>query len=71
VLLGEGKQVAVLVPAEVPAGTLWRLSREGASWKVLLRLPRGAEGAAVRLRLEVWSVGRDDPALLRELVSGK
>ncbi|MCI0462650.1 MAG: hypothetical protein L0Z62_37350 [Gemmataceae bacterium] len=71
VLLGEGKQVTVLVVGEVPEGTLWHLSRQGSGWRVLLRLPRGAEGVAVRLRLEVWSVGRDDPALLRELASGK
>jgi hypothetical protein len=72
VVLSQGGRATVLVPSAVPDGTVWHLRKEGATWKVLLRLPANQQQMGrAHLRLEVWAPWRDDPGLLRELKAAR
>lgn len=71
-VLTHGGRVHVLATTDAPRDAVWVVRRgAGSSWQVLLRLPGGERPTRARLRVEVWSPWRDDPALLRELASGK
>jgi mono/diheme cytochrome c family protein len=67
----EGDRVVVLAPAVAPAGTRWHLQRTGGTWQALLRVPAGKTARTVAVELKVWAPYRDEPALLKELLSAK
>jgi mono/diheme cytochrome c family protein len=69
VLTQGGDRVLVLSAATVPAGSVWLFQREGAVWKVMLRLPTAKEAARLQADVNVWAPYRDDPALLKELLA--
>lgn len=64
-----GDRVVVLSAVAVPAGSCWFFQREGALWKVLLRLPTAKESAELQVDVNVWSPYHDEPTLLKELLS--
>jgi mono/diheme cytochrome c family protein len=66
-----GDKVVVLAPAAAPEGTRWHLSRHGNGWQVLLRLPPRAEAGTVTVGYNVWVPYRDDPELVKGLMSSK
>jgi mono/diheme cytochrome c family protein len=65
VLPQDGDKVIVLALSAAPEGACWRLRKLDARWQVLLRLPAGSASA----RVVTWAPYRDDPALLKELLS--
>jgi cytochrome c len=67
VLSQDGDKVIVLAASGAPEGTRWHLRKLGGKWQALLRLPAGSTSAKV----QTWSPYRDDPALLKELVTGQ
>jgi cytochrome c2 len=71
-VLERGGRLAVFVATSNSDQVAWHLRKEGATWKAYLQMPQNPQGMLpVELRLEIWSPWRDDPALLRELASGK
>jgi mono/diheme cytochrome c family protein len=64
-----GDRVAVLSLSAAPKGSRWRLERRAGLWQALLQIP--ASPGEVGVDLNVWAPYRDEPALLRELTSGK
>jgi mono/diheme cytochrome c family protein len=61
----DGDKVIVLAVSAAPEGTRWHLRKLDGKWQALLRLPPGAASA----RVMTWAPYRDDPALLKDLVS--
>jgi cytochrome c2 len=68
-LTQDGDRVVVLSALAVPAGSSWFFQREGTVWKLLLRLPTAKQSAKLQVDVNVWSPYRDEPALLKELLS--
>jgi mono/diheme cytochrome c family protein len=62
-----GQRAVVLMLGEGVDGTQWRLQRQGTAWKAILRLP----AAVKRVDLAIWAPYRDEPALLKDLVTTK
>jgi cytochrome c2 len=65
VLPQDGDKVIVLAASGTPEGTRWQLRKLGGKWQALLRLPAGSTSAKVL----TWAPYRDEPALLKELVT--
>jgi mono/diheme cytochrome c family protein len=65
VLPQDGDKVIVLAASGAPDGTCWHLRKLGGKWQALLRLPAGSASAKVL----TWAPYRDEPALLKELVT--
>ncbi len=61
----DGDKVIVLALDGAVEGARWRLRKLDGKWQVLLRLPAGATSA----RVLTWAPYRDEPALLKELLS--
>jgi mono/diheme cytochrome c family protein len=61
----DGDKVIVLAVSAAPEEARWHLRKLNGKWQALLRLPPGAASAKVL----TWAPYRDDPALLKELVS--
>jgi hypothetical protein len=57
-------EACLIVSAAAPPGVQWRWSSSGR--ELLLRIPRDAAQATVVVR--IWSVPRDEPALLQEVL---
>jgi cytochrome c2 len=66
-----GDKVLVLAVMQAPEGARWHLVQQGNSWQAILRLPASAETGKAKIALSIWAPYRDDPALLKELVSVK
>jgi mono/diheme cytochrome c family protein len=64
-----GERAVVLVVRSAPEGTRWLLERRGATWQALLRLPETPRPTEVGVDLEVWGPYRDEPGLLKELLT--
>jgi mono/diheme cytochrome c family protein len=71
VLPQEGGRVVVLAAATAPEGSVWRLQRGPSGWRALLRTPAAGRAGRVDVELHVWSPYRDDPGLLRDLLTAK
>jgi mono/diheme cytochrome c family protein len=68
-VLPQGRdKVIVLAVTAAPAGSRWRLLRQGGRWQVLMGVPAVAAPTAVQVDLNVWAPFRDEPGLLKELV---
>jgi mono/diheme cytochrome c family protein len=67
VLPQDGDKVIVLSASGAPEGTRWHLRKLDGKWQALLRLPAGSTAAKVL----TWAPFRDDPALLKELITGQ
>jgi mono/diheme cytochrome c family protein len=67
----DGDRVLVLGAPSAPEGSRWHLQRAGDHWQVLLRLPQAAGSGPVQVDLSVRMPYRDEPALLKELLSAK
>jgi hypothetical protein len=61
----DGDKVIVLAVSGAPEGARWYLRKLGGKWQALLRLPAGSASAKVM----TWAPYRDEPALLKELLS--
>jgi mono/diheme cytochrome c family protein len=66
VLPQDGGKVIVLAASDAPDGTRWHLRKLDGKWQALLRLPAGSTAVKVL----TWAPYRDEPALLKELVTG-
>jgi mono/diheme cytochrome c family protein len=66
----DGK-VIVLVPTRVPQQTRWLVRKQNGTWKTILELPLVKDSTRTDLRLHVWAPYRDEPGLLKELISAK
>jgi hypothetical protein len=71
VLPQSGDRVAVLSLACAPSGCTWRVEKAKSGWQALLRVPPRTEAGPVTLDLKVWSPYRDEPGLLKELLTRK
>ena len=49
----------------------WHLRRIDGRWQVILGLPRTAEASKITMNLETWSLYRDEPAFIKEVLNGK
>jgi mono/diheme cytochrome c family protein len=67
----DGDRVLVLRLAAAPDGSRWRLQHVGDRWQALLRLPPSTTTAPDHVDVDVWVPYRDEPALLKELLSAK
>ena len=54
-----------------PDGTMWRIQKSGAGWQALVRVPPGAADGKPKVDLNVWSPYRNDPELIKELLSSR
>jgi hypothetical protein len=64
-------RVAVLALTAAPAGSRWQLQRVGNTWQAVLRVPPAAEARQPEVGIDVWVPYRDEPGLLKELVTQK
>jgi mono/diheme cytochrome c family protein len=71
VLPQDGDKALVLTLPAAPEGSRWRLRQQDKKWQVLLRLPTAKEAGKVSAAVNVWSLYRDEPALLKEVLSSK
>ncbi|HEY1861289.1 MAG TPA: hypothetical protein VGG61_13090 [Gemmataceae bacterium] len=71
VLPQEGDRSLVLTAVSVPEGSQWQLRRQEKKWQLLLRLPAAKEASKLAVGMNVWSLYRDEPALLKELFPSK
>jgi cbb3-type cytochrome oxidase cytochrome c subunit/cytochrome c551/c552 len=71
VLPQDGERVVVLNAPSAPEGSRWHLQRAGDHWQALLRLPPAAASGPVHVDLSLRVPYRDEPALLKELLSAK
>jgi mono/diheme cytochrome c family protein len=67
----DGDRVTVLTLPAAPDGTTWRVQKGGAGWQVLVRVPAAAADGKPRLDLNVWAPYRNEPDLLKELLSAR
>jgi hypothetical protein len=65
VLPQDGDRAIVLTTAGAPEGTRWHLRKLDGKWQALLRLPAGSTS----VKVQTWAPYRDDPGLLKELVT--
>lgn len=66
----EGR-VVVLEAKTAPEGTRWLLQKQGATWQLMLHLPAPQKATDMQIGINVWSPFRDEPALLKELLTAK
>jgi hypothetical protein len=71
VLPQDGDRVLVLGVTSAPDGSRWHLQRSDGRWQTLLRLPPAVVSGPVRVDLSMRVPYRDEPALLKELLSAK
>jgi hypothetical protein len=71
VLPQNGDRVVVLSLAGAPPGCTWRVEKARSGWQALLRLPPHTAAGPVQFDLMVWSPYRDEPGLLKELLTRK
>jgi len=71
VLPQDGDKALVLTLAAAPEGSRWLLRQQDKKWQVLVRLPTAKEAGKVTAAVNVWSLYRDEPALLKEVLSSK
>jgi hypothetical protein len=71
VLPQDGDKVTVFAPATVPEGSEWRFQRIGNKWQLLLRIPPPSKDRKFQVDLNVWVPYRDEPGILRDLLSSK
>jgi cbb3-type cytochrome oxidase cytochrome c subunit len=64
-----GDKIVILATNEAPAGSRWHLAKTGNTWQVFLRLPRVAVAGHVQVAFSVWAPYRDDPELVKDLIS--
>jgi hypothetical protein len=64
-------RVAVLALTAAPAGSRWALQRVGGNWQAVLRVPPATEATKAEVGINVWVPYRDEPGLLKELVTQK
>jgi hypothetical protein len=64
----DGDRAIVLRAVAVPEGSRWYLHQCEGKWQVLLRGPLSAEPAKLKFNVHTWSLYRDEPALLKELL---
>jgi mono/diheme cytochrome c family protein len=62
-------RVAVLALTAAPAGSRWHLQRVGGNWRAVLRVPPAAAASKPEVGINVWVPYRDEPGLLKELVT--
>src|SRR5262249_47045831 len=71
VLSQPGGRVVLLRLTGAPEKSTWRLRKSGSRWQVLVKLPASAEAAERQVGVEVWAPHRDDPGLLKELLTAR
>lgn len=65
---GSGRMI-LFVLKEVPSESRWVVRRLGSTSQLLLRLP--ADESPARVSLHIWSAYRDEPALVKEILSAR
>lgn len=71
IVLSQGSKPTVLALSEGPAESAWHLQKTGTKWSAILRLPLKKQAFDMRVNLGVWSPYRDEPAVLKELLTAK
>jgi hypothetical protein len=71
VLPQENGRPIVMALAAAPKGSSWRVQRGGDGWQVLLHVPASSHATTIPIDINLWAPYRDDPGLLKELVSVK
>jgi mono/diheme cytochrome c family protein len=69
VVLTQERKVQVLKLPVGPKGCQWRVQRAGSRWQVLLKVPSTADSAKQTVVVAIWIPHRDEPTLLREVLS--
>ncbi len=67
----DGDHVVILKLAAAPDGTVWRVQKGGAGWQALVRVPPGAADGKPTVDLDVWVPYRNEPELIKELLSAR
>ena len=67
----DGEHVIVLKLAAAPQGTVWRLKKGGAGWQAFVRVSAAAAASKPVIDLDVWVPYRNEPELIKELLSGR
>ncbi len=65
----DGDHVVILKLTAAPDGTVWRVQKGGAGWQALVRVPPGAADGKPKVDLDVWMPYRNEPELIKELLS--
>jgi mono/diheme cytochrome c family protein len=71
VLPMDGDKAQALKATDAPEGSKWQLQLQDKKWQVTLRLPTAKEAGKVQADIHVWTLFRDEPALLKEVLSSK
>jgi len=70
VLPGDGERAMVIQAVGTPDKTAWRfVPKSGGGWLALLRLPETKDGWKGQFELVLWSLPKDDNALIRDLTA--
>jgi hypothetical protein len=65
-----GRTLVFRVPDALDKWT-WNIKRVDGKWQVVLGLPRTSEAGKLKVRLDTWSIYRDDQAFIKELLTAK
>jgi len=65
------EKVIVLTVTAAPKDAVWVLQKQGGAWQALVKVPAPAKESEFKVGLNVWSPLRDEPALLKEMLSAK
>ena len=71
VLPQDGDHVIVLTLPVAPEAAMWRVQKGGAGWQVLVRIPPGAADGKPHVDLDVWAPYRNEPELIKDVLSGR
>ena len=71
VLPQDGDHAIVLKLAAAPEGAVWRVKKGGAGWQAFVRVSAAAAASKPGIDLDVWAPYRNEPELIKELLSAR
>lgn len=69
VLPTDSGRAIVLRWSSAPEGTRWLIRKQGAGWDVITRFPASPRAGQLQVTLAIWSLARDEQALLNEVLA--
>jgi mono/diheme cytochrome c family protein len=70
-LARDGQRLAVVGVKSAPEGSRWRLRKVNGLWEAILEIPSQKSARIVAVNLDVWAPFKDEPALIKDMLSSK
>lgn len=67
---GDGRALVLAAPV-APAGARWNLRQANGKWQARLAIPPAKAAGSMSVVIHLWSIPRDEPALIKDLLSAK